>query len=92
MTHIVSITQDGKLVLSGKIVFQLCDTHGLPLPIIFDRLSQENYMVDWMDFYACARKAGWPHKTIIRKLNEAMLDNWPKKFRQVVIERLENAM
>ncbi len=91
MSHIVGKTTDGKLVFSGHTIFWLCDTRGLPLPIIFDRLSQQNYMVDWMGLYDAAIKS-WPHKTIIRKLNEAMLDNWPKEFRRIVIERLNDLL
>ena len=88
MSHIVGVTQDGKQVFSGKTAFWLHDTKGLPFQISFHILAQKGFMIDWLGLYDAAQKAGWPHRTIIRKLNEAILDNWSKEFRLVVIERL----
>lgn len=84
--QVVGQTEDGKSVVSG--VFRLEDTAGIPLHITLDYLHQHGFMPDWTDFYMEASRNGWKHKTVIRKLSEAIEEIYGSKFRDVVIERL----
>ncbi len=64
----------GTLIVSGRWVFKLMDTHGLPLDIILDRLREEGKIMNTTQFIEAALKAGWKHKTIKAKLQE--VDLW----------------
>lgn len=88
MLQVVGQTEDGKPVVAG--VFRLEDTEGIPLHVSLDYLNESGFMPDWTDFYIEARKNGWKHKTIVRKLGEAIEEIYGGKFRDVVIERLES--
>jgi len=60
--NIVGVSEDGKKVVAG--VFRLFDTVGLPLEIIFERIKNEDWIVDWKEFIGDARKHGWSDRTI----------------------------
>jgi hypothetical protein len=44
-------------VLGG--VFPFVDTHGIPLEIIVDQVSQKGDVIDWLGFWNDAMKVGW---------------------------------
>lgn len=69
-------------------VYRFYETHGMPLDEIFDLFRAKNIMIDWIDFYKDARKAGMQHSRIIAKLEEALYDSFGKEFGAVVISRL----
>ena len=71
--------------LSG--VFNLVDTHGLPLEIIILECEDRGIVVAWDEFIKDAREHGWTDKTIRTKVIGAvgeakpdMLDEFTKRL------------
>jgi alanyl-tRNA synthetase len=48
--HVESLKAAGQTVLSGADAFKLCDTHGFPLDLTFDILSEHHMTVDEESF------------------------------------------
>ena len=84
----VGITPEGKLVMGG--VFKFYDTKGMPLPILFMLMQDNNMIPQPLMFYDDATKGGWKHKTIMSKLEEAYCDSYGKMFWESVKPRLVN--
>lgn len=80
-------TTDGREMIGGALMF--FDTYGYPMTTVFSVIRSSGCMVDWIDFWKDARKAGWSHDTILSRLSEAVADVWGKDFRDVVIGRLD---
>ena len=87
MIKIVGKTEDNKVVVAG--LFKLYDTSGLPLPIIFDLCQEKNWIPSFLDFYLEATKAGWKEKTILLRLEEALIDIYGIEFSENVLKRLK---
>lgn len=55
-------------ILPGRILFELKDTHGLPLDISIDHALSSGLEIEWQSFIDAARNAGWwdfkTHKTL----------------------------
>jgi len=51
-------TDSGKIVISGQIIFQLIDTFGFPLDLIYEILNEQNIIFDMYEFITCAIKSG----------------------------------
>lgn len=84
---IVGVMEDGRKVVSG--VFQVFDTCGLPLDIVFDLCEQKNMMPSWIHFYDDAIKQGWSEKTIFNRLETNVSDVYGRPFWLEVEERLK---
>ena len=84
--RITGRTVDGKIVVSGA--FQMFDTMGTPLPIMFMMMGSNNMIPDPVDFYTSAVNAGWKKQTIIDRLKEAYLDGFGKDFWIEIEKRL----
>jgi len=80
-------TKEGQIVVKG--LFQLFDSRGVPLYIIFELCIENGWLPDWISFYKEAYKHGWKHTTIINRLSENMQDVYEPEFIDVVIGRLE---
>ena len=83
---VIGKTTEGKLVISGT--FQMFDTTGMPLSIMFTLINKQNMIPDPIDFYESAINAGWEIKTIFNRLEEAYLDSFDKHFWLNVRQRL----
>jgi hypothetical protein len=79
-------TTDGRTVVRG--VFQLYETEGLPLDVIFDSLIARNSIPDWIHFVQEAEDAGMKLDRILSKLDPAISDTYGPETRDVVIRRL----
>ncbi|AXG66447.1 hypothetical protein JA33_042 [Dickeya phage vB_DsoM_JA33] len=62
-------------MFSGKTVFELKATHGLPLDVSVDRIIVQNNMaIDWPEFIRTARKnLRWDFQTI-SDIENALMD------------------
>lgn len=85
--NILAKTTNGKNVVNG--IFELFDSKGIPLYIIFEQCQQNNLMPSWIHFYIDAANHGWKHKTILNRLEAGMRDIYSEKFIKTVIERLD---
>lgn len=71
-------TEDNKKVINN--VFKMYNSYGLPLNTLFEVLDMNNYIPCWITFNEDALKAGWTQKTIIARLEDAILDVYGKQF------------
>lgn len=82
----VGVTEDDKKVVDG--VFHLYASRGLPLPILFMGLQDNDMVPSPIHFYEDATENGWNHKTIFNRLEEAYSDSYGNKFWKEVEKRL----
>jgi alanyl-tRNA synthetase len=69
---VVGHTPEGKRVLRG--VFWFPHTHGIPLDIIVDLLTQHDCVVDWEDYYRTGRSEGVSARTLQTRIVQALQD------------------
>lgn len=67
------VTPEGKPVYDG--VFKLYDTHGLPLDVTLHALRERGAVVDWLDLFESARRAGWKDKKILAWCEQSLRDS-----------------
>ncbi len=85
--NIVGETEDGKQVVDS--VFKMYDTFGLPLVDLVILIRKNDLIIDWISFYEDAEKAGWKNKTIMNKIEGALVDaHYDKDYKDEVIKRL----
>ena len=63
-------------------IFPLCDTHGVPLDLIIDKLDQLGFICDWLDFHEHAIAKGWRTDRTISKLGEVVGDIYGSSWRE----------
>ena len=81
------MTEDGRSVVSG--VFDVVDTHGVPLSIVLDHFETSGMIMDWIHFYESARSRHWKTKTIFQRIVEALHDtNKNKQYVDKVVSSL----
>lgn len=82
----IGVTKDGIKVMSGvgRLYFQ----DGLPLSIMFDKLTENRMMPSWVHLYEDLESNGMKHSRIIHLLNENIFDSYGKEYRDTVIQRL----
>ena len=80
-------TEDGKLVVTG--LFELVDTHGIPLDIVVSKFEERGLMPSWTHFYDKAVKAGWKPEGVVQKLRGVVGDVYGPKFREGWEKRLK---
>jgi hypothetical protein len=69
------LTEDGKRMFRGDVLFELKATHGFPLDFALDRIINDECMaVDWPAFIDAARKNKWWDFQIYETLCHAMVD------------------
>lgn len=66
----------------------MADTHGFPLEILLEIAKENNMVVDWIDFWDEAIKAGWKEIKILNKLETCLTDAYSKEYKMNVIYRL----
>ena len=65
-------TDANLMVVNG--VFEMFDTHGIPLADILTALKDNGIVVDWVEFIRAGCAAGWKKKTLLTKSREAIVD------------------
>jgi len=83
----VGVTPDGIKIVDG--VFKMFDSLGLPLADLFELCIANNMWISMPNFYNDAIEAGWPHKTILLRLRDALGDVKGTEYAEEVIKRLE---
>ena len=63
----IGVTPEERPVFNG--IFKMVDTYGMPLEILLDIMKERGFVVDWLQFYKDAEKAGWPIKTTINHIS-----------------------
>ena len=56
---IVGLAANGKHVFSGKTLFELKATYGLPIDFALELVKDANCVVDWVGFIDAARSNKW---------------------------------
>jgi len=84
---IVGKTEDGRIVVGG--LFELFNTLGIPLSVIFDFLVKEDLVPDLFGFVKEAKMKGWKDKTIYTRLSENIVDSFGKEYWKEVKNRLD---
>ena len=88
---IVGHTEDNKYVISGKGVFKLTESRGIPLDVILEKVDEYDYVIDWISFYHEGRyRALWKIETIMKKISDALYDIHGDEYRDEVVKRLKN--
>lgn len=59
---------------SGEKLFQLYDTHGLPLEVSIEKILDSKILINWRQFILTAAKAGWGNKKIYNTIFYALDD------------------
>ena len=77
--------------MSGKRVFQLKASHGLPLDFALDRIiNQGGHAVAWVGFVEEARSNGWWDFQTFKVIEEGMEDaQLPRDMQQAIKGRLK---
>lgn len=83
----VGLTTDNKIVVDG--IWDMYETHGLPMDIILDLCLRKNWVPDWIALHKSMIASGMEHSRILSKLEEAINDSFGKEFCDVVISRLD---
>lgn len=81
------ITSDNKPIMSG--CYQMYQTHGVPLDVIFSYLKDNNYVPDWIDIYKTARLNGVSHERFLSKLEPDIDDSFGPEWTKIVLEKLD---
>ena len=55
-------------------MFELVDTHGIPLDLVLERLAGAGMVPDWLTFCSAAVAAGWKPSRLRTRLAEAVGD------------------
>jgi alanyl-tRNA synthetase len=86
-----SHTIDGKLLFSGRTLFELRSTHGLPLDFALSRvITGLGMAVDWVGFIETARRNNWwdyqTYEVICHGMEDAGL---PKEMQSAIRTRFQ---
>lgn len=84
---IVGVTPEKKEVISGKSIFKLMDTYGLPLEIVLDSIKHD-YVVAYQELYDAAIAVKWNPKRIIEVMENAICDIYGADYKNEVFKRL----
>lgn len=57
-----------------KKLFVIVNTHGYPLSMALEQLSEARIKVKWAEFYKYTRKAGWSDITTQRIIENAIME------------------
>lgn len=74
------------LTYPGAEVFDLKDTHGLPLSVTFAECEKAGAMIDWVGLIEAARQHGWWDFQTYDAITEAFTDSgaWPDKRAEIL--------
>jgi hypothetical protein len=80
-------TTDGKTVLSGCMAF----THqiGIPLDLVIDYLNSQDIVIDWVDYYKSCIDGGEKKRTILSKIENAVLDVFGKEYKDNIMPKFK---
>ena len=88
---VFGVTEDGKPMFSGRLLFTLKATHGVPLDFSIGRIVEDcGFAVDWVEFIETARENLWWDFQTYDALKHAMADAaLPEGFRHAVESRFK---
>lgn len=76
--------------ITGKFLFKLSDTHGLPIEIAVEEILKKGLNINWFEFIRTAQHAGWKNRKIKEKIKSAMQDlTGHDQYKKGLLERLE---
>ena len=81
------MTSDDQKVVAG--VFEMVDTHGVPLSFVLSGYQDRGLMPDWIAFYEKALKAGWKPQGIMSKLESAVGDVYGPNFKEGWLKKMK---
>lgn len=81
------ITEDKRIVWKG--VFWFSETYGLSLTEILYKLTKDNMLVDWMDYYVTARDSGIMPDRIFERMRHSIVDVIGIKYYNEVMKRIK---
>lgn len=74
-------------------MFDLVDTHGVPLDVVVQLLDERGYVPDWLHFYRRGVEAGWRPDGIVSKLESAVVDvygpDWRDRWKETFLATIE---
>lgn len=69
-------------------IFNLYDTHGLPIEITLELMQKNNISPNIYQFYLDSKKANWSFKTFIARLRDPFIDVYGKNDWEDVYKKL----
>jgi len=76
--------------VTGKFLFDLSDTHGLPIEIAVQEILERGFNINWLEFIKEAQIAGWKNRKIKEKIKSALQDLIGyDEYKKGLLERLE---
>lgn len=79
-------------IFSGKKLFELKATHGLPLDVAISRIADESasIRIDWVEFIETARSNGWWDYQTVEAIEIALTDaDLLRSYRDEVLQRVK---
>lgn len=85
----IGITTDHRAVIGG--LFEMRDTHGLPLEVLLKWCQDQNSVPDWLELWGKAGAAGYNMAAFRTRISEACGDVYGPEVRAHIMKRLDNA-
>lgn len=76
-------------IFPGARLFQLKATHGVPLEISLENLTNRSMIVDWVGFIKEARLSGWYDFQTLEVIQNALADVFDRDYQEAIILRLK---
>jgi len=73
-------------------LFELLNTHGIPIPISLEIMRTKGMIPDWIDFVERSRGSGWKDKTILSRLSEGVLEVYGQEWHDGWSGRMEKIL
>ena len=83
------ITADGRPVID---IFDVYDTHGVPLDMAISAAIEAGHAVDWIEFWVTSVRRGWNPRSTLAKLSEAVGDALGPAFHAGWLPRMKLAI
>jgi len=72
----------------GSDVFNLCDSQGMPLDSVLDRLKEDEKLVSWCDYFEAGVDHGWKWDRIFSMIEYSLDDIYGREYSGEVLKRL----
>lgn len=77
-------------IFEGHIMFDLIDTHGLPMEIAIDRIYEDDVRIDWVGFIQKGWERGWYSYQIFDKIKFGLSESFTFQNDKASIEEILN--